>query len=93
MPECLLRFSRINAGRDARGCVHIYYGRHYVGAIGCSGGVWSARLHDVPLGRFDELEAALRVVAEWYYGPAVRCTVLAVHPAETPDAARCHDQK
>lgn len=93
MPECLLRFSRVNAGRDARGSVHVYYGSRYVGAISCSGGAWSARLHDVLLGRFDQLDAALRVVAEWYYGPAASGSLLVVQAADARDTPRRHDQK
>lgn len=85
MPECLLRFWKVNAGRDARGSVHVYYGSLYVGAISCSCGVWSARLHDIPLGEFDELDMALCVVAEWYYGPAAREVVCHLRLSATPD--------
>ena len=69
MPRRLLRFSKVSAGRDSRGGLQVYYGKFYVGKISHSGGIWSARLHDILLGEFERLEDAMRCIAQWYYGP------------------------
>lgn len=70
MPDCLLRFSPVTAGLDARGSLQVYYGAYYVGSINPSGDVWRAWLHDVRLGDFGSIETAKRAVWESYYGPA-----------------------
>jgi hypothetical protein len=78
MPERLLKFSPVAAGGD--GHLHIYYGQFYVGVIN-PGARWRVWLHNLTLGEFDELEAAKRAVAEWYYGP---CGGPVETPAELP---------
>ena len=69
MPDSLLRFSNVVAGREVLGGVQVYYAGFYVGKISHSCGIWSARLHDILLGEFAALDDARRAVAEWYYGP------------------------
>jgi hypothetical protein len=69
VPPRRLQFVPVVAGLDARGSVHAYYGRHYVGCINPAGEAWQAWLHGVGLGRFERVDCARRAIVAWYYGP------------------------
>jgi len=72
MPDRLLQFAPVTAGRDGRDCLYAYYGRYYVGCISASGDAWRAWLHDVRLGDFPSADAAKMAIVAEYYGPDAR---------------------